>query len=167
MLLGKSYHSLDQQRRLTIPKQMRAKLGEEAFITRGLDGGLFLLPNQYWEEIVNNLVKQPFTKRKARDFWRYLSNDAQQVNFDKLGRITIPQPLTEMAQLKRNVVIIGSLRYAEIWDRDTYHQYFDQVANQAEQIAEDLPWETSEENYGKSNQTNLEIMNPKQAESNL
>lgn len=140
MLVGKSYNKIDQQRRLTIPKNMRSDLGETAMLTRGLDGGIFLLPATYWNKLVNNLVNQPFTKRRARDFWRYMSNDAYEVNLDRIGRITLPQSLSDFADIKEKVVVVGSLQYIEIWDQKRYNHYFDELAQKAEEIAEELPW---------------------------
>src|SRR5690606_32127613 len=101
----------------------------------------FLLPESYWQMLVNNLTQQPFTKKGARDFWRYLSNDAYPVEPDNLGRITVPESLAEFAHLQKDVVVIGSLQYIEIWDRDRYHEYLDSLNENAEEIAENLPWE--------------------------
>jgi len=141
MLIGRAYNSLDAQRRATIPKQMRTQLGSQAILTRGLDGGLFLLPETYWQTLVNNLTSQPFTQKRARDFWRYLSNDAYPVEPDNLGRITVPETLAEAAGLKKEIVVIGSLQYIEIWEVERYHRYLDSVTENAEEIAEGLPWE--------------------------
>lgn len=144
MLLGKAYNSLDTQRRVTIPKTMRGQLGSSAVLTRGLDGGLFLLPQTYWSQLVNNLTQLPFTKKRARDFWRYLSNDAYELQPDNLGRITIPATLAEFADLQKEVVVVGSMQYIEIWDQQRYHRYLDELTQQAEDIAEELPWEESQ-----------------------
>ncbi len=141
MLLGKAYNSLDNQRRVIIPKHMRGHLGASAVITRGLDGGLFLFPQEYWLKLVNNLTHLPFTQKKARDFWRYISNEAYEVQPDNLGRITLPTSLTELAKLQKEVVVVGSMQYIEVWDRNQYHQYLDQISDQAEEIAESLSWE--------------------------
>lgn len=151
MLLGKAYNSLDAQRRVTIPKTMRGQLGSTAVLTRGLDGGLFLLPADYWQKLVNNLTQLPFTKKRARDFWRYLSNDAYEVQPDNLGRITIPETLTSFAQLTKEVVVVGSMQYIEIWDQPKYHKYLDELSKNAEEIAEELPWE--EGTYARASAT--------------
>lgn len=142
MLIGTSYHSLDTQRRVTIPKSMRSELGDQPVLTRGFDGGLFLLPEPFWQRLVNSLTHQPFTKRKARDFLRLLSNDAYPAKPDALGRITLPESLAQAFGIERHVVVVGSLQYLEIWDRDRYHAYKDSLSDQAETIAESLEWET-------------------------
>lgn len=82
-----------------------------------------------------------FYSEKARDFWRYISNEAYEVQPDNLGRITLPTSLTELAKLQKEVVVVGSMQYIEVWDRNQYHQYLDQISDQAEEIAESLSWE--------------------------
>ncbi len=119
---------------------MRGELGSAPILTRGLDGGLFLLPEPFWSSLVNNLENQPFTKKRARDFLRLMSNDAYPVEPDRLGRITIPEALAKLAGLGKDIVVVGSLQYAEVWDRDRYHQYLESIADQAEEIAESLEW---------------------------
>ena len=151
MLLGKAYNSLDTQRRLISPKTTRAQLGSTSVLTRGLDGGLFLLPSDYWQKLVNNLTQLPFTKKRARDFWRYLSNDAYEIATDNLGRITVPPSLAEFAQLQKDVVVVGSMQYIEIWDQQKYHQYLDEINKNAEEITEELPWE--EGTYARTSAT--------------
>lgn len=148
MLIGKSYNSLDTQRRVTVPKHMRTVLGDTPVLTRGFDGGIFLLPQTFWQGLVNNLEHQPFTKKRSRDFLRLLSNDAYEVQPDSLGRITLPQSLAEAFELQKDVVIVGSLQYIEIWDRDRYHTYLDSITETAEDIAESLEWKDDNAYFG-------------------
>lgn len=140
MLLGKSYHRLDVQRRVTVPKNMRGQLGAQPILTRGFDGGLFLMPETYWQTLVAQMDGQPFTKKRSRDFLRLMSNDATAVEPDRLGRITITESLAQLAGLDKEVVVVGSMQYVELWDRQRYHQYLDSLTGQAEEIAESLEW---------------------------
>lgn len=105
-------------------------------ITRGLDGGVFLFPRQSFQEQVQTLSKLGFTKKTHRDFVRLLTNDAEEVSADKLGRISLPDHLRASAQLTKNVVIVGSFERVEIWDVEKYHTYIETVAQDAEAIAE-------------------------------
>ncbi len=141
MLIGTSYHTLDSQRRITVPKGMRGSLGNTPVLTRGLDGGVFLFPEAFWNKLVNNLEHQPFTKQKARNFLRLFSNDAYVVEPDKVGRITVPDTLAQSYGLNKDVVVVGSLQYVEIWDREKYHRHLDSIQDKAEEIAESLEWE--------------------------
>ena len=44
--MGEYHHSLDDKGRLTIPSKIREELGSSFVITRGLDGCLFIYPNE-------------------------------------------------------------------------------------------------------------------------
>jgi MraZ protein len=46
-----------------------------------------------------------------------MSQLAIDCSIDKLGRILIPPQMREYAQLDRDVVLVGALRYVEIWDK--------------------------------------------------
>lgn len=140
MLLGSFYNTLDPQRRVTIPKSLRSELGQNPIITRGLDGGIFLFPESHWTQFVNNLEQQSFTKKHVRDFLRLMTNDAFSGSPDSLGRLTLPPSLAQLAGIERDVVVVGSLQYVEIWDRDRYHAYLEGVSKNAESISEAMEW---------------------------
>jgi MraZ protein len=67
-----------------------------------------------------------------------MTNEAQVVSADKSGRVKLPSYLTAYAGLKKNLVIVGSLEYLELWDRTRYHKYTDSLEKNAESIAERL-----------------------------
>jgi len=138
MYIGRYYHSLEDKGRVSLPKKFRLKTNEVFIVTRGLDGGLFLYPQETWKETVSDLTSKSFTKKKHRDFIRLMTNDAQEVEVDKLGRIRIPDYLREFAKLEKDVVIVGSLKSIEIWDTKTYHDYIAIIEKEAEEIAEEV-----------------------------
>ena len=137
-LIGRYYHALEQKGRLSIPKTFRDQLKPEAVLTTGLDGCCFLFPQGNWQQVALEAHRLPLTQKAARDWVRYLSNNAASVSFDSQGRILIPEHLRQYGDLRKEVVVVGSLSRVEIWDRARYHQYLDTITNQAEQIAESL-----------------------------
>lgn len=137
MLLGKYYHTIEANGRISLPKQFRSE-HEHWIVTRGLDGGLFLFPEQVFQQELNQLGERSFTQKRNRDFVRLMTNEAKQVSPDNTGRVQLPEYLIEFAGLKKDVVIVGSLNKLEVWDRARYHQYLDQVEPAAEEIAESL-----------------------------
>lgn len=135
MFIGRYYHRLEEKGRLSLPKVFREK-SSDWIITRGLDGGLFLFKPDTFESQVAELAERTFTKKRHRDFVRYLVNDARQLQIDKLGRVSLPDYLTTFAKLQKEVVIVGSYSYIEIWDQTTYHSYLDTLEKSAVDIAE-------------------------------
>lgn len=138
MLIGKYYHHLEDQGRLSLPKKFREVSGEWV-VTRGLDGCLFLLqPENFAKELANIEAKSALTKKATRDFLRLMTNEAAEISADSNGRVNLPAYLIDFAGLTKQVVVVGSLNHLEIWDQERYHQYIDQLEGQAEDIAESI-----------------------------
>lgn len=137
MFIGRYYHKLDEKNRVSLPKSFRA-VTSEWVISRGLDGGLFLFEKEKFERELEQLAERSFTKKNNRDFIRLMSNDAKELEIDKNGRVLLPEYLTDLAEIKNEVVIVGSYSRIEIWDRKRYHKYLDETEEKAEAIAERL-----------------------------
>ena len=137
MFIGKYYHNLEEKGRISLPKEFRQE-SDSWVVTRGLDGGLFFFKEEDFQEELKNLLSRTFTKKKHRDFVRLMTNEAKIVTPDKNGRVQLPEYLISFAQLQKAVVLVGSLKKIEIWDRDTYHNYIDSIESQAEEISETL-----------------------------
>lgn len=135
MLIGKHYHSLEENRRISLPKRFRQTTNEWV-LTRGIDGELLLFPTAEFTQKLEALSSNSITKKNARDTLRLLTNEAEEVAADKQGRIQIPEYLADYAALTKHVVVVGSLEYIEIWDRDTYHTYADSIEKNAVEISE-------------------------------
>lgn len=134
MFLGKYYHALETNKRVSLPKVFREQV-KDWVVTRGLDGGLFLFATATFEKELQQLSERTLTHKQNRDFARLMANEAVEATPDKNGRIQLPEYLTTFAQLTKDIVIVGSVNYVEIWDRDRYHAYVDELEPQAEQVA--------------------------------
>ncbi|NLJ55636.1 MAG: division/cell wall cluster transcriptional repressor MraZ [Firmicutes bacterium] len=138
MLIGEFNHTLDQKGRVIVPSRFRDKLGENFFVTRGLDNCLFLYPAQEWENLEGKLKGLPFTRAETRAFLRIFFSGASALEMDKQGRILVPPLLREHAQLKKDIVFIGVSNRAEIWDKDIWEEYSNKSNLSFEQVAESL-----------------------------
>lgn len=128
MFIGHYYHSIEAKGRLAIPVSFRAELVSGGVVTWGLDGCLFLFPNSYWQKLSEKLASLPMTNPQARNLTRLLVQSASDLNLDTQGRTLIPDHLRKTANLKKQVVVAGSLNRIEIWDRDNYHKHLDLIA---------------------------------------
>jgi MraZ protein len=135
MLIGKFYHNLENNGRVSLPKKFRS-LSKSWIVTRGLDGCLFLLKKENFQSELSKINQAGFSKKANRDLVRLMTNEASEVIPDDNGRVNLPNYLIEFAQLKKSLVIVGSLNRLEIWDQERYHLYLDQLENKAESIAE-------------------------------
>nr|MBN2277526.1 division/cell wall cluster transcriptional repressor MraZ [candidate division Zixibacteria bacterium] len=134
---------MDDKGRIALPAKLRPevkdkKSSETFMLTKGLDGCLALYPQKQWELIQKRLDTLDFTSRNFRFFSRLLYSVAVPVKLDRQGRMLIPQHLQKEAGLDREILIIGSNRWLELWKPETYEQYLKQYGQSYEEVAEKL-----------------------------
>lgn len=138
MLIGEYKHLLDPKKRLSIPVKLRKEIGDRAVLTRGLDNCLFLFPKKEWEQLADKLGKLPFGQQDTRGFVRLLLSGASEVELDQLGRILIPDFLKDYALLKKDIVVAGLFNRLEIWDKERWLSYKNNLEKNSDRIAEKL-----------------------------
>ena len=107
MFMSEYTHSIDTKGRVIVPAKFRESLGNEFVITQGLDGCLFVFPNEEWNAFEEKLKSLPMSNKDARKFVRFFLAGAATVELDKQGRILIPTVLREFAGLEKDVVVVG------------------------------------------------------------
>ncbi len=137
MFIGKFYHKVEEKGRVSLPKAFRDKAANW-IVTRGLDGGLFIFEKSEFQKQLENIKASSFTKKRNRDFVRLLTNEAFEIEPDTNGRVQLPEYLTQFAHITKDVVIVGSFSYIELWDRDLYHDYLITLESEAENLAESI-----------------------------
>ena len=63
---------------------------------------------------------------------------AQELEFDKTGRINIPKSLQESAELVKDCTLLVMERYMEVWDADAYRAYESESEEELQEAAEEL-----------------------------
>ncbi len=142
MFYGEYEHTIDRKGRLIIPAKfreiVRENLIEKFFITRGLDGCLFVFIEEEWRQQERSFRSIPFTKSEGRKFNRLYFSGAREVACDKQGRILIPKYLKDFADIKNDVVIVGVSNRFEIWSRARWVEFYKSSKESYEDIAEGL-----------------------------
>ncbi len=123
MLMGEYQHNMDLKGRVTVPSKFREDLGDKFYVSKGLDGCLFVLSSEQWERLVEKLAALPMAQGKK--IQRYFFSGAVEVEPDKQGRILLPQNLRDHAGLEKDVTVIGAATRAEIWDTARWNAYND------------------------------------------
>ena len=138
MFTGEYRHTLDAKNRLIIPSKIRNDMSDKIIITRGLDGCLFGYNLDVWQKIMEKLNSLPFTKKDARSFTRFFTSGAITLEFDKQGRVVIPSYLTDYANIKKDVVLVGVLNRIEIWSVDKWEEFMQNNVESLSEISENL-----------------------------
>ena len=118
-----------------MPAKLRDELGERFTVTKGLDGCLAVYPEKEWE-LLEDKIRALGNGEKARRVKRYYFANAFDAQLDAQGRILIPAGLREFAGLQKDVVVIGQLDHAEIWNNEKWRIYNEAI--DAESVAADV-----------------------------
>ena len=135
MLTGEFNHSIDAKGRLIIPSKFRENLVENFVITKGLDGCLFLYPDNEWKTFEEKLRTLPLTNKDARIFTRFFLGSAVDGGLDKQGRVLISSALRNFARLEKEVVLVGVLDRVEIWDKAKWEENNTVIEDNMDDIA--------------------------------
>lgn len=127
MLYGEYEHALDAKGRVTFPAKLREELGDRFYITKGLNDCLFVYSEPEWAELEQKLRALPMSK--SRKLQMFFFAGAAEAEADKQGRVLVPANLREFAGLDKNVMIVGTSARAEIWDRERYRKFNEDITS--------------------------------------
>jgi len=119
---GKYFHNLDAKGRLIIPAKLRDSIGHKFVITQGFDNCLSAYSQEEWEKFTAKLDGLGNSKKNARMIKMFFRENAYDVEFDSQGRIVIPADLREMAEIVKEVAIVGSGEKIDIWSKENYDE---------------------------------------------
>lgn len=139
MFMGTYQHTIDTKNRLIIPAKFRNQLGDSFVITRWMDHSLRAYTQEGWIEFSVKLRKLPETNAQARQFKRFVLGGAQEVEFDKQGRINLAQNLRQYAEIVKDTTIFGLGEDSfEIWSAERWQDYEDMTADNFDAVADSL-----------------------------
>jgi MraZ protein len=138
LLTGTHPRTLDEKKRLTLPKRVREQLGEVAqlFVAPGPDQTLWLFTRDELERLSAKLDETPATDGDARVFRRLFFAQMEEIDLDKAGRILMPDRLIELAGLQHDVVLLGVRDHLEIWPAARWQPFLDEHGPRFDKIAE-------------------------------
>ncbi len=103
---------LDDKRRLTIPTELRARLGNGVVVTRGFGKYLHLYPKDVWEEQVEPKLAGDILDERIADLnVQFRMGKVEAALDDKQGRITLEQHHLVYAGIDRDIVAVGVGQY--------------------------------------------------------
>ena len=124
---GEYANTLDLKNRVNIPAKFRKALdpiNDRTFvITRGFDLCLTLYPISEWNIVEQQLASLSSIRNRNREFVRSIVRYASYVQYDKQGRIIIPDNLKVYASIDREVSIIGMISKIELWSPEKIKKY--------------------------------------------
>lgn len=140
LLTGEYRNTLDEKGRILFPTKLRSGITSNILIvTQAFDRCLWLFTPDEWNNISSKLMdnSSPFNEKNRLVLRRFIA-PAQEIEFDKSGRLSIPQSLREYAALSKDCVILGVNKYMELWDMESYKAYLTETEDSFRSAAEEL-----------------------------
>ena len=130
LLTGTHPRTLDDKKRLVLPKRVREQLGEPTLLyaTPGPERSVWLFTQEGLERQADRLDQASAADADARVFRRLYFAQTEGVDVDKAGRILLPDRLVSLAGLDHEVVLLGVRDHLELWDAKHWQQYVEQHA---------------------------------------
>ena len=120
-MIGKYAAKLDEKNRLFVPAKLRSELGEDFFVTLGVNCGhrcLTVYTATDFQSLTDNYNALPVSQRSAASSLLFMNAIA--CSPDKQFRFSLSQFLLDYAGISRDVMIVGRAGQAEIWDAEEF-----------------------------------------------
>ena len=148
MFVGQYDYTLDNKKRLVIPAKFRISLSDlmssgnaHLFVTlknvehQNISAKfLEIYPPDVWQKNLEWLSDLAKTSQEAAWYFRKVTSDTELCKLDPQWRILVPSRLINSAELKRNIMIIGSGSYIEVWDLEKWNTVSAWLNNQTPQL---------------------------------
>ena len=141
LLTGTFLRTMDDKQRVAIPKRLRDVIPQDEgplalYVAPGTDGSLALYTEDSFSSLAARLSASPPTGQDVRAFSRLFYSQAQRVELDGQGRVRIPPELAALADLDKEITLVGVRDHLELWNRERWQVYLAQRRENYDELAE-------------------------------
>lgn len=146
MFRGVQKINMDAKGRLAMPTRQREPLLQhcEGKIVVTIDtktSCLVIYPLPEWERVEQEIQSLPSMKPAVKRFQRLVLGYATDLELDGNGRILLPEPLREYAQLEKKLVLLGQVNKLELWSEELFIAEREQALKDSRGEEEEVPEE--------------------------
>ncbi|MGL4183521.1 MAG: division/cell wall cluster transcriptional repressor MraZ [Metamycoplasmataceae bacterium] len=127
MFLGKYERSIDDKKRIIVPPKLRENIGNSFYVTINSDNNLEIRTKEEFQKFLDKIEENNSLDPLVKQFKRLILGNTQEVMLDKIGRFTLDELHAKTSAIKKEVVFVGMGSTIEIWAKENYEQYNDQV----------------------------------------
>lgn len=137
---GEKYHRIDNNFRLSMPREFAEILCETAqgkiVIARGFEHCLWIYPATIYENIIQRLSTLPQFKKESMRLRALYIGSITETELDKQGRIVLPKHLLQYAGIEQEIVLVGESFRLQLWSAANWQRYLEHINTNADDIAE-------------------------------
>jgi MraZ protein len=138
MFYGEFDYKIDDKGRLPIPPKFRDALKDGLVLTPGAEKCIACYTPAEWKKLSATITNSPLSRSKMRKLSRALFATAFSTKIDNQGRIAIPAPLRDHAEITDDVIVAGLNTNFEIWNKALWEEEKADSQEQKWQIIESL-----------------------------
>ena len=127
MFLGEFTHKVDSKNRIMMPSEFREDLNGDFYITKGPENSLIIYTEEEFAKQSQKLDEKINESKKNRAIKRMFFSSTVKMSLDKQGRILLNKNLKDYSGIKDEAMIIGNNTTIELWDRERWQAYIDEV----------------------------------------
>jgi len=143
VLYGNYELTVDDKNRILVPSEVRKKLdperdGEAFFLVTGRDGRLWLYPERHYELLVSRDPSELTPSEDMLAFDRMMLGLASRVEWDKQGRVLLPDKALKRAGIGKEVTLVGARDHLELWNRADWESEREQLEARRRDLVEKI-----------------------------
>ena len=138
MFYGEFDYKIDEKGRVPLPPRFRGALKDGVVLSPGVEKCILVYTLSEWKRLSTSFADGTLTPSKLRRLNRAIFATAFSLSIDRQGRVTLPIPLREYAEIEDEVIIAGANNYLELWNKYQWESEKAISREQAWQIMESL-----------------------------
>ena len=138
ILFGEHELTIDDKNRMLVPAEIRKSLtpdrdGEAFFVVIGRNHRPWFYPERYYEHLVSQRQQGLTPDEDALAFDQYYFAMVSRVEWDKQGRMLLPEKTLRRTGIGKVVTLIGVREHCELWNRADWEARFEELSVSAKQ----------------------------------
>ena len=140
ILYGEHGLTIDDKNRLLVPAEVRKSLdpqrdGHAFFMVVGQNRKLWFYPEKYYGLLVSQQQQEITRDEDSLAFDQMHFARASRIEWDKQGRIVLPERSLRRTGIGREVTLIGVRDHLELWNRADWEAWEEELDRRAAEIA--------------------------------
>src|SRR5262245_3968520 len=135
---GRHKLTLDEKNRLLVPAEVRRCIddrdGTAFFMVVGHNDKLWFYPDQYYKRLALRYKSGIFVNEDVHTFKLMHYGLAERLEWDRQGRMVIPDDALQYAGLQKDVMLVGADDHLELWNRDDWSALMVELAKKRKEI---------------------------------
>ena len=140
LLYGSYELTIDDKNRLLIPSEVRKAIvpdrdGEAFFLIVGVNRKPWLYPEKSYENLVSQQQSEISPGEESLAFDQMNFAMTSRVEWDKQGRIVVPDKTLKRTAINKEVTLIGARDHLELWNRSEWDAREEELDQKRGEIA--------------------------------